>query len=148
MALQFDNILCVCTGNICRSPLAEGLIKRDAPDLSVDSAGIGAVVGGRMPAEASTIAARERLALDDHRGKQLMSQHVRCADVILVMEQGQRDWIVGRFPPARGRVFLATHWLGGEDVADPYQHDAAFFERVFRQLANGIQAWVAKLQAA
>lgn len=146
--MQFNNILCVCTGNICRSPLAEGLLRRDAPDLTVSSAGIGAVVGGRMPAEAAAIAEREGLRLGDHRGQQLVSQHVRSADVILVMEKGQRDWVVGQFPMTRGRVFLATHWVDGEDVDDPYQHDAVFFERVFQQLEKGIQAWVAKLQTA
>lgn len=144
--MQFQNILCVCTGNICRSPLAKGLVMREAPELNVDSAGIGAVVGGRMPQEAAAIAEREGLPLEAHQGKQLTSALAEAADVILVMEAGQRDWTVARFPQVRGRVFLATHWTDGQDVADPYMHDAAFFEQSYTHLDEGIRAWVTKLK--
>jgi protein-tyrosine phosphatase len=143
--MQFQNILCVCTGNICRSPLAQGLIKQVAPGLNVDSAGIAAVAGGRMPEEAAAIAAREGLPIQDHRGKQLTAEHAEAADVILVMEKEQLDWIGEQFPQVRGRIFRVTHWSDGEDVADPYRHDAAFFEQVYAHLTAGVRSWVVKL---
>lgn len=143
--MKFQKILCVCTGNICRSPLAKGLLKREAPGLTVDSAGIGAIVGGKMPAEAAVIAEREQLALQGHRGKQLTSSLAAASDIILVMEKGQQEWVTSHFPQVRGRVFLATHWTDGKDVDDPYRHNAAFFEKVYAHMAKGILSWADKL---
>lgn len=143
--MRFNNILCVCTGNICRSPLAEGYLRRRAPHLQVQSAGIGAVVGGEMPEPAAAIAAREGLALEAHRGRQIGSELVCSADLIIVMEQGQLAWVTGRFPMVRGRVFLATHWLDGADVDDPHRHDSRFFERVYRAMVEGLDGWLARI---
>jgi len=120
-------------------------LKREVPRLMVDSAGIGAIVGGKMPAEAVAIAEREGLALQGHRGKQLTTPLAEASDIILVMEKGQKAWVTSHFPQVRGRVFLATHWTDGEDVDDPYRHDAAFFEKVYTHMAKGILLWADKL---
>ena len=144
--MQFQRVVCVCTGNICRSPLAAGVLKKHVPGLTVSSAGIAAVEGGRMPDEAAAIAKHAALDLAEHRGRQITTPIVREADLILVMEKGQLDWIVSRFPETRGRVFMATHWVGGDDIADPYRQSAAFFERVYSQLDEGVRAWADRLQ--
>lgn len=139
------NILCVCTGNICRSPLAEGLLRRDAPSLTVASAGIGAVVGASMPAAAEHIARREGLDVLDHRARQLSGDLLRGADLVLVMESGQKSWIVSQFPESRGRVFMASHWRGGSDIPDPFRHDDTFFQQVFTQLTGCMDDWAGRL---
>lgn len=99
-----------------------------------------------MPAEAEAIAEREGLQLADHRGRQITTPIVRSADLILVMEKGQLEWIVSAFPEARGRVFMVTHWVGGEDIADPYRQSATFFEQVYQQIEHGLTAWSERLR--
>ncbi|MES1926941.1 protein tyrosine phosphatase [Salinisphaera sp. T31B1] len=116
--------------------------------MRIASAGIGAVEGGKMPAEAAAIAEREGLALDAHRGRQITTPILRDHELLLVMEQGQKRWLAERFPESRGRVFMVTHWRGEADIADPYRHDAAFFEQVFSELAEAVGDWVARLQPA
>ncbi|ROO25815.1 protein-tyrosine phosphatase [Salinisphaera orenii MK-B5] len=143
--MQFQSILVICTGNICRSPLAEGLFRRDAPRLNVSSAGIGAVVGGTMPDPAARIAEREGLALETHRGRQVDEQIIRDHDLVVVMEEGQRQWLTTRFPQSRGRVFLLSHWRGGEDIADPYQRSEEFFEHIYAELEPCVADWVQRL---
>ncbi|ROO26357.1 low molecular weight protein-tyrosine-phosphatase [Salinisphaera japonica] len=145
--MSFNNILCVCTGNICRSPLAEGLLRQALPHAAVSSAGISAVGGGTMPQEAQAIADREGLALAGHRGCQITSPIVNNADVILVMEKGQRDWIVERFPQARGRVFLLSHWSDGRDTADPFRRSQEFFETIFAEINSYTAQWAQRLGA-
>ena len=143
--MQFQRIVCVCTGNICRSPLAAGLLKKQAPALTVSSAGIGAVVGGEMPAEAARIAQREALDLADHRGRQIDAAILRENDLVLVMESGQRAWLAKHFPESMGRVFLASHWRGGADIDDPYGQQDAFFERIFAEIQPCIKDWATRL---
>ena len=99
--MQFQRIVCVCTGNICRSPLAAGLLKKQAPALTVSSAGIGAVVGGEMPAEAARIAQREALDLADHRGRQIDAAILRENDLAV------QSLLVQLFVP-RERVLRAV----------------------------------------
>lgn len=146
--MRVDSILCVCTGNICRSPLAEGLIKRDLPGVRVSSAGIGAVEGGRMPEPAARIAAREDLDLEAHRGRQITSQILREHELVLVMEEGQKQWLAAEFPQSRGRVFIATHWQRGEDVIDPYRQSEEVFEQVYAVLVDAIGDWTTRLKPA
>lgn len=144
--MRFNKVLTVCTGNICRSPLAKGLLQKELPKLNVDSAGIAAVVGGVMPEHARVIAEREGFDLTGHCGKQCSVWVVEAADIVLVMEQGQLDWITRKFPQVRGRVFLVTHWTDQQDIADPYQHDAESYERSYAHLAAGIKAWAERLK--
>jgi len=143
--MRVNSILCVCTGNICRSPYAQGLLKRALPDVRVSSAGIGAVVGGHMPEAAARIAARDGLLLDDHRGRQITTPIIRENEVVLVMEQGQKQWLADRFPESRGRVFMISHWQNQQDVPDPYRHSAEFFETVFAGLAAYCEDWIDRL---
>ncbi len=98
-----------------------------------------------MPEEAKAIADREGLALADHRGRQITSPVANNADVILVMEKRQRDWIVERFPQTRGRVFLLSHWSDGSDTADPFRQSQEFFEAIFVEIKSLTAQWAQRL---
>ena len=146
--MQIDSVLCICTGNICRSPLAEGLFRKRAQSLRVASAGIGAVVAGTMPDAAANIATREHLDLDSHRGKQVTRPMLQQHDLVMVMEAGQKQWLVANYPESRGRVFLLTHWISGDDIADPYRLNSEVFEQVYSEIEAGVDSWVARLKPA
>ena len=118
-----------------------------APAVEVGSAGIGAVVGGSLPSAALDIAQRERLQLESHRGRQITSDILRNSDLVLVMESGQKDWLLANFPEARGRVFLLTHWGAGEDIDDPYRLGVDVFERVFGEIEESVDMWMKKIGA-
>lgn len=119
------SILFVCTGNICRSPLAELLLRSssNAPELTTFSAGTRALVGHQMPAEQQAIA--KELGIQDpesHRAQQLSQQHVEQADLIIAMEREHRSEAVKLSPRALRRTFtfrelarIAAH-VPDEDV--------------------------------
>lgn len=101
-------ILTVCTGNICRSPLAEQLLRqRLAPlGVTVESAGVGALVGSGMPEPARDLASL--LGVTDaasHIARQVTVDHVRDADLVLAMSREHRRALVELTPAATRRTF-------------------------------------------
>ena len=104
---QFS-ILFVCTGNICRSPLSEQLLRRsiNTPDIVTYSAGTSAMVGEPMPHIQQDIA--KKLGIENpenHRGQQLTAEHIERADLILVMERAHRSIVVQQAPRSLRRTF-------------------------------------------
>src|SRR5690606_6892784 len=115
---MFERILVVCVGNICRSPMAEALLREALPGRRVSSAGIGALVGEPADPLAVQLMRERGLDIGAHRGRQLDEPLLRENDVLLVMERGHREWIESRWPQARGRVYRWGHWSDFE-VPDP-----------------------------
>jgi len=106
-APQFT-VLFVCTGNVCRSPLAELLLRQsiNTPSIMTFSAGIRALVGHQMPERQQDIAIQLGVeAPGEHRGQQLTVEHVESADLILGMERKHRSEAVKLSPRALRRTF-------------------------------------------
>ncbi len=121
-------ILVVCTGNVCRTPMAKALLQREveraglSDQVSIDSAGVYALVGGRASQGSVNAMAERDLDITDHQGKQLDFRLMDEADLILVMEEGQRRSIFMNWPNALRKTFLLTEMAGEHaDVEDPYR---------------------------
>lgn len=142
---MFNHVLTVCTGNICRSPLAEAQLHQQLPHLTVTSAGIGALVGQPADPKALAVGQANGLDLSAHRGRQLDADIIRANDVMLVMEPHHEQWITRNYPMARGRVFLLGRWQDNSPVPDPYRQSAEHFERVFAQIRGLCADWVQRL---
>ncbi|MDA3922233.1 MAG: low molecular weight phosphotyrosine protein phosphatase [Salinisphaera sp.] len=145
--MQITSVLCVCTGNICRSPLAEAYLRQKLAPIDLSSAGIAAVVGHGAESTARQIAAREGLDVDSHVARQIDGPIVSASQLILVMEKGQKDWVCNTFPESRGRVFIVSHWGDGQDVVDPFRRSSDFFDTVYDRMTDALDHWVNKLSA-
>jgi protein-tyrosine phosphatase len=145
---MFNSILVVCTGNICRSPLAAALLQEALPDVQVRSAGL--VDMGQRPADphAIRLASEHGLDLAGHRSQQLNSQLCQESDLILVMESDQRLRIAHSFPQALGKTQILTAWTNRQDIADPYRQSYKAFAHCYQQLANNCLAWSRQLNKA
>ena len=93
-----NSILFICIGNICRSPMAEGLLKQARPDLAVLSAGINAAVG--EPADPLSVALMQEHGIDisEHRARSVAGWMTNEADVILTMDVAQKRFIEIKYP--------------------------------------------------
>ena len=134
------DILMVCEGNVCRSPLAQALLSRALPTVRVSSAGTRALVGQPADRLAIELAQEHGMDLSQHVAKELSGEHLRGADIVLAMTGAQRAWILDRFPFARGKVFR----LGEQeqvDIVDPYQRSRLAFEISFAQILQGVTQW-------
>ena len=142
-------ILVVCIGNICRSPMAEALLRRDlqvsGSGAEVSSAGLGALVGHPADDIAQRLMERRDLDISGHRARQLDQQLIQQADLVLVMEQSHRRSVETQYPTARGKVFRLGEW-SGLDVPDPYRQPEAAFEYALELIDKGVNDWVAKLK--
>lgn len=146
---MFERILVVCTGNICRSPVAEALLKVRLPHLHIGSAGLNALVGRACEPAARTLAeASENLNLTEHRARQITPELIQQAELILVMSEGQRQAIAELVPVSTGKTMLFGHWLddGNKEIADPYRKSSEAFTYVHQRLTAAADTWQQKLQ--
>jgi protein-tyrosine phosphatase len=147
------NVLMVCLGNICRSPLAEGILRHQAAakglDWVVDSAGTGDWHVGQLPDPRSIATARKRgIDIAYQRARQIGSADFYRFDHILVMDNNNRAHVLSLAPEAslQSKVSLimdASHPGGSMDVPDPYWDDNGF-DPVFDMLETACSAFIAK----
>ncbi len=137
-----QQILTLCIGNICRSPLAEVLLAREFPDKVVWSAGLGAMVGEPADPLSVLLAAEQGLDLSMHRAQQVTAPMCQRADLILVMEQNHRMELERRYPLVRGKVFQ----LGALDIADPFRLPRNAFEAAYADIARGVSDWTLRIR--
>ena len=133
-------ILFVCTGNVCRSPMAEYLLRHrlgGRHDVVVGSAGVFAADG--VPASREAVQALDELGIDltPHRSRMLAPDLVEAATHILVMTERHRQEVVRAYPAAASRVRLATSFGAGRaggDIADPIGLPLSVYRRVRDEL--------------
>ncbi|MGV3774454.1 MAG: ribose 5-phosphate isomerase B [Verrucomicrobiales bacterium] len=139
-------ILFVCTGNICRSPMAEGLFKhavKGRGDYRVISAGVGAV-DGQPPSAHAVRACRElQIEIGKQRSRMLTGEMVRQADYIFGMTHGHVDAITLLYPQAAEKPFVLREFdetldLFEKDIADPIGGSYEIYLNVRDQIEQGI----------
>ena len=142
--MAFDNILVVCVGNICRSPMAEALLKQRYPHKNIDSAGVGALVGHSADPAALEIMAKQEIDITNHVAKQIDKDLAKKAELIFTMSDSQTKWIEERWPFCRGKTFKLGHWQD-KDIADPYKHEMSAFKTAYQDIVDSIEQWNDKI---
>lgn len=142
---MFNSILVVCTGNICRSPMGERLLRQQLPGRQVTSAGIFGLEGCPADAAAQAVAWRHGISLEGHVARKVTRSLLQKSDLILVMEPKHLRFIATMAPENRGKSLLFGQWLETQDIPDPYRKSREAFEYVFGQLGKASQEWARRL---
>lgn len=135
-------ILMVCLGNICRSPLAEGILKSkiDSNNVYVDSAGTGHWHIGKKPDLRSIeVAKKHQLDITDQRGRQFSKQDFDDFDYIFVMDNSNKKDVlsIARNDSDKEKIHLMLNEIfpnENMDVPDPYYGGSEGFQNVYRML--------------
>jgi len=147
-------ILMVCLGNICRSPLAEGILKsKVSSGIVIDSAGTGNWHAGELPDERSIAIAKDNaIDITDQRARPFSSQDFKNFDVIFAMDNSNYENIVAQATSeddiAKVKLILNELYPGENyDVPDPYYGGKSGFKNVFEMLDKACDVIVEKINA-
>lgn len=149
-------IVFVCTGNTCRSPLAEALCKQrlsqrlgcrveELPErgFSVLSAGLAAMPGGRAADEAQVVATSYGGDLAEHRSRLLTPDLAAQADYLVVMTRGHIQALINHYPRLGSRPQLLSAL--GDDIADPIGQSQDVYKVCGRQIWEALEPLIAEL---
>jgi len=151
-------VLIVCTGNICRSPTAEGVMRELARKrglagrVTIDSAGTHDYHVGEAPdPRTQEHAARRGYDLSGQRASQVSEADFHAFDYILAMDRGHLRMLRSMAPgDAKAKLGLFLEASGkwkGEDVPDPYYGGTAGFEQVLDMVEEAAERWLDLIEA-
>lgn len=153
-SVQPSSVLFVCLGNICRSPLAEGIFRevatlRGLSGLTIDSAGTGGWHAGSVP-DPRSIAVAQRYGIDiaGQKARKVRLEDFEAFDLILGMDRSNVDDLrrfTGDVPATNVHLFMDYALGSRRDVPDPYYSGADGFENVYRMIREASEALAEKL---
>jgi protein-tyrosine phosphatase len=151
-------VLFVCMGNICRSPTAEGVMRRlledEGLDVEIDSAGTGGWHAGEPPDERATLAARRRGVTLEGAARQVRPEDFRRFDLLIALDRSNLRELLARAPDeeAAEKVRLLREFDpaadGDFDVPDPYYGGDRGFETVLDMVEAACRGLIDELRAA
>lgn len=129
-------LIFVCTGNTCRSPMAEGLLRHLlGPDCGWEISSAGVCAGNGFPASPNAVAALQEKGIDisGHRSRHLSPAMIEDADLLVTMTRNHRDAILSITPESAGKVFLLKSFGIAQcptDIYDPVGEALNIYRRV------------------
>ncbi|MGX9133137.1 low molecular weight protein arginine phosphatase [Rummeliibacillus sp. JY-2-4R] len=132
------NIYFVCTGNTCRSPMAEAILKsKKIPSVDVKSAGIFAMSGSPM-SENSQLILKEQQIDYNHLSKPVSLEELKWANLILTMTSGHKEALLQVYPQVADKTFTLKEYVlennHDRDVLDPFGGDLSMYRVTFTEL--------------
>jgi protein-tyrosine-phosphatase len=147
------NLLFVCTGNTCRSPMAAAIAEREKRrrgwhHVAIRSAGTGAMDGAPASAETVAVLREQGIETADHFSEMLSGEHIRWADLILVMSLSHM-YAVNDLGGGE-KVALITDFLEGDEIGsgveDPFGSGLEAYRRAFVQLEQAVMGLMSRLE--
>ncbi len=148
------NILFVCTGNTCRSPMAEGIFKallkdNNIDNINVSSAGISTFEGDSANEKAIYTLRNKGIDIKSHKSRQITKEIIENSDLILTMTKSHKGMILNALPEYLNKIFTIKEYvyinnneeLTGKnlDIADPYGLDYNIYEKCAKEIEENLK---------
>jgi len=157
-------VLFVCTGNTCRSAMAEGIFKKilkgktkHDSKFNIISAGISALTGMSPTPEAIKVMSEQDIDISRHHAQELREELIKKADLILVMANEHKEYIYKEFPFAQNKTFLLKKFTLNNktesnqnnernyEIIDPIGRKIEFYRIIARELKENLEKLLDKI---
>ncbi|MCT8140091.1 low molecular weight protein arginine phosphatase [Anaerobacillus sp. CMMVII] len=137
--------LFVCTGNTCRSPLAQALLKEKRPDIEVKSAGVSALPGMSASEGTVEVLAEKGISLN-HSSSQVSKEMMDWADIVLTLTEGHKSTLVRQFPDYVDKIHTLKEYAFEKDLADIQQQLQHHYVQLELKQAQFLQEHKAEIE--
>lgn len=147
------NVMFVCTGNTCRSPMAKGFLEKQSEYsgdcyINVESAGLSVYVPTEATENAVLVMDELGIDISGHKSCQITRESIIWSDLVLAMTSGHRNILIDLYPEASDRIYTLTEYAYGEDkdIADPFGGDEEEYRRCALQIKDAVSAVYSKIK--
>jgi len=151
---KIKKILLVCTGNSCRSPIAEGLLRKHLQpegEYEIMSAGTAGLEGFSPSPAAIEVMKEEGIDISSYLSKGISKELTEKSDIILVMAGVHKDILLEKIPEAKEKVYLLKEFAGIKDdnkeIHDPIGQSVEVYRRIRDEIKNAVEDIVIKLKS-